>query len=95
MAQLKTLSVYDKAVGAYLPPFNVRSIPEGVRAFADMANREGHSFNNHPADYTLFLIGDFDEETGLYTQDGAHSSLGTALELMDHPAQPDQMNLVV
>lgn len=95
MAQLKTFAVFDKAVGAYLQPFNLRTIEEGIRLFKTTVNNPNSPFHNYPADYTLFQIASYDEESGLYTQDGAYQSLGNALELIDkQPANPDQLNLV-
>lgn len=94
MALLKTFAVFDSAVGAYLQPFNLRTHEEGIRLFKQNVNNEQTAFAKFPGDYTLFCIGTYDEESGKYRQDGAHQSLGNALELLDKTANPDQLNLV-
>ena len=58
-------TVYDVKAKLHLQPFFMRSIPEAVRAFGDLANDEGHQFGKHPEDYTLVQIGDYDETSGL------------------------------
>lgn len=65
---MKTLvfSVYDKAVGAFMPPFQSRSKGEAVRSFMTAVTKEGHQFNSHAGDYELFHIADFNDENGAY-----------------------------
>lgn len=60
-------SVFDKAVGAYLPPFAARSKAEAMRSFADAVNDEKHQFFKHVLDYTLMHVGGFDDESGLFS----------------------------
>ncbi len=53
------MSVYDKAVEAYLRPFTTQSLGQATRVFMDETKREGSEFNMHPEDYALFHIADF------------------------------------
>lgn len=57
----KIFSIYDSKAEAYLPPFFMHHEALAVRAFQDAVNQIGHSFNLHPADYTLFNIGAWDD----------------------------------
>lgn len=64
MTILKAFSVYDAKAQAYLPPFFFRATGEAVRAFTTAANTSGHDFNNYADDYTLFEVGEFNDDTG-------------------------------
>ncbi len=57
-------SIYDSKAVAYLPPFMCHSEGIAIRSFTEACNSEGHQFGKFPADYTLFHIGEFDDETG-------------------------------
>jgi hypothetical protein len=82
---LKVFSVYDSKVEAYLQPFYMRSKGEALRAFGEVVNSQDHLFSRHPADYTLFEIGEFDEGKGDFTMHTHKTPLGTALE---HKSKP-------
>lgn len=83
-------AVFDAAVKAYLDPFNSQTIASAKRAFRAAANEENHDFRLHAADYTLFHLASFDNQTGLITPLSTPVPLGTALayltELSNHPA---------
>jgi len=63
---MKTLlmSVFDSKVGAFSTPFSVKTRGEAIRSFTDACNDDKMPFKQHPADYRLFWIGQFDDETG-------------------------------
>lgn len=61
---MKVVSVKDLAIDAYITPFFVQTVGQAIRMFTDEVNREGSQIRLHPKDYTLYLIGDFDEEKG-------------------------------
>ena len=77
-------TVYDSKAEAYLPPFNMASKGEAIRAFADCVNDNKHSFSRHPADFTLFLLGSFDEASASITALSTPQSLGVAIEYKDN-----------
>ncbi len=58
---LQAFTVFDSKTEAYLKPFFCLSIGEAIRTFTDAVNEPGSPFNRHPADYTLFGIGSFDD----------------------------------
>lgn len=58
-------SVYDKAVGAFLPTFVCRSTGEAIRSFMDACSDGKTSFCQHPDDFTLFHLGSFDDSNGV------------------------------
>lgn len=64
--KLEAYSVYDKAVGAFLPPLFVRSRGEAVRSFSDAVNNKEHQFSRHMMDYVLMAVGSWSDETGVF-----------------------------
>lgn len=62
------VSVYDVAVGAYGRPAFVRTEAEAVRSFSDEVNRpgEGNAMHAHPEHFSLFALGFFDDQEGLF-----------------------------
>jgi len=57
-------TIYDIAVGAYLPPFFLPTVNVALRTFSQCINDQNHAFAQKPSDYTLFHIGKFDATTG-------------------------------
>lgn len=76
----KVFTVYDSKAEAYLQPFFMNSIGEAVRGFGDASEDPKTQFYAHPADFTLFLIGEYDEQNGILINNDANTSLGSALE---------------
>lgn len=79
MAELQVFSVYDTKAAAYFPPFFLPKQAQAVRAFQQCVNDPKHQWGAFPQDYTLFLIGLFDDDTG-QLQCLAPRSLGNGLE---------------
>lgn len=80
--KLKVFAVYDTAVGSYMQPFFMQSKGQAIRSWLDAVNDEKTQFNHHPADFTLFELGEYDEDTGTFTNLEAKLPLGTALDLI-------------
>lgn len=77
---MKVFTVYDSKAELYLPPFYAPATGAGLRSFEQAASSEGHQFNSHGADYTLFEIGEFNEVNGHIEMYNAQKNLGTALQ---------------
>lgn len=79
----KVMAVYDKKMEAYLQPFFVPTVGIGIRSFADEVNRkaEDNGMNRHPEDYELWLLGEFNDETGDFVGDGRRL-VNTAAEMI-------------
>lgn len=60
-------TIYDQKALAYLPPFFLHNRHMAERTFADCVNSHDHQFGKHPEDYTLFIIGEYDDRTGVLT----------------------------
>lgn len=74
-------SIHDSKAAAYLPPFIIHRNEMAIRLFSDMVNNPDHQFSKNPADYTLFLIGEYNDEKGAVTE-GLNLSLGNGLEFV-------------
>ncbi|QCQ84585.1 nonstructural protein [Blackfly microvirus SF02] len=60
-------SVFDSKVGAYTPPFCVKTQGEAIRSFTDACSDDKLPFAKHPGDYRLFLLASFDDISGVVT----------------------------
>jgi len=79
---LVLLAVFDSKVGIFDRPFLVRSSAEGIRSFADEVARQDSVLRQHPEDYSLHRMGEFDQTTGAVIPEVAPVALITALELV-------------
>lgn len=61
---LKMYSVFDTKVEAYMAPFTSPTHGSAIRAFTDTVNDESTTLGAHPEDYTLFYLGDFNQQDG-------------------------------
>ncbi len=74
-------TVHDVKAHAYLPPFVLPTNEMAIRTMTDCVNDKGHNFGAHPEDYTLFLIGEWDNVTGK-VEDLDKISLGNGLDFI-------------
>jgi len=82
MAKLKVFAVWDNAVGAYLTPHVIQTRGLALRAFMDEGSRPESQFAKHPLDFSLFELGDYDDELGCFINHNAPVNLGTLSSLM-------------
>lgn len=88
----KIFSIYDSKAEAYLPPFFLNATGLALRAFEDAANNPQTDFGKYSADYTLFELGEFDEQNCDFNFHRAMINLGTALTFIK--ARPEADSLV-
>lgn len=79
---MKIFSVYDSKAEYFMQPMFIQSTGQAIRMFQDTTMEKDHLFSRHPADFTLFEIGEFDEKKGLIKMKDSKINLGTALENM-------------
>lgn len=63
-ARMKIVVVHDAAMACFLNPFATPHIGGAIRSFMDEARNEQSPVFAHPEDYDLYLIGEFDTDTG-------------------------------
>ena len=73
---------YDSKADAYSLPFWALTVPAGVRAFSDMALNPETLVNRHPADFTLFHVGEFNDVSGQVKMFDVKTNLGLASEFI-------------
>ena len=76
-------SIFDSKLGKYFAPTFMPSRGIAIRQFSDQAMDENTPIGKHPADYTLFEVGQFDDDKGVLINHEANVSLGTALEYLE------------
>jgi len=79
---LQIFAVYDSKVGAYMAPFFMSSRGQAIRAFCDTAEDPNSQLGKHPEDFTLFHLGEYDDQSASFSIGSTPISLGVALELL-------------
>lgn len=62
----KVFSVFDQKAGIYHSPFLTHNRATAMRMMSDVLSRGEHSFAAHPTDFTLFELGEFDDNSGTF-----------------------------
>lgn len=77
---LQFFSVYDSKAEMYMRPFLFQSNAEAVRSFSDLCNDTDTLCGKHPEDFTLFHLGEFNDQDGSITTSGVLATLGNGVE---------------
>lgn len=66
---MKAYAIYDSKAEAYLTPVFMPNDGTAIRAISDklLENNTDNNLWRHAEDYTLFCVGEWDEEDGLIT----------------------------
>ena len=78
--------IHDQKAEAFLNPFFLPMKAMAVREFQNMVNDPGHAFGRNPSDYTLFMIGVWDGETGKVVETDT-TAIGNGVEFLQQPAE--------
>jgi len=67
----KIVAIRDRAIDAFGVPAFVNNIGGAIRSFGDEVKRphsvdRPNNLNQHPEDYDLYSLGEFDDETGTF-----------------------------
>lgn len=62
---MKIFSVRDAKVEAFMQPFFSPTMGAAIRSLSEAVNDPKHEFSKNSADYSLWLVGDFDDSTGV------------------------------
>jgi len=75
------ITVLDIQAETFLVPQFTHNKATAKRLFAQAVNEPGHDFNRHPESYSLYKIGEYNEETGLITPcDPEHLALAETVK---------------
>lgn len=64
--------IKDIKLGLFETPFTCRHVGEAIRDFETVNKDPKNKYGLHPADYELWQIGTFNEETGEVTNKPTH-----------------------
>lgn len=67
--KLLVFSIYDSVAKVYSNPFFMPNSGQALRAFGDEVQRSDSVINKHAADYKLYQIGVFDDNSGEFDKD--------------------------
>lgn len=76
------VAVRDLKASAFLHPHFQVSTGVAVRSFSDAVADKSSMISQHPADYQLFKVGEFDDVTGLITPILVPELLASAIEFV-------------
>lgn len=79
----KIFTVYDSKSEVYSKPFMLKTKGEAMRGFVDVSNDKESAIGQHPEDYSLFEIGEFDDGSANIVNHDANVSLGVAIEFVN------------
>ncbi len=74
-------AIFDTASGCYLKTIFARADGEIMREFQNMCSDKEHPCGQHPEDYSLFRLGNFEDQTGKLS-DEDNECLATGLEMV-------------
>lgn len=77
-------AIRDRAADVFGQPIFLASVGIAVRSFADEVNRAdaNNNLNKHPEDFDLYKLAEFDDDTGLFTQDGPPKQVAVGKDLV-------------
>lgn len=78
----RIFSIFDSKLDAFAPPFFMSTLGQATRAFTDEAFNPQSLLSKHPEDYTLFELGEFDDQNAAFTLHPTPKSIGLALEFV-------------
>lgn len=76
----KMFTVRDSKSEAFLPPLYFRQRGEALRAFQVSANEPSHNFCRFPEDFSMYEIGEWNDETGRVEMYDTPVLLGIAID---------------
>lgn len=81
----RTFTVHDNKADMFLSPFYEITVGEAIRAFTDIVNLKDHPVHRHPNDYSLFLLGTYDTQSGQHKNLTTPELLGLAINYLNEP----------
>lgn len=62
----KCFSVLDSKASVFGTPFFSATAGSALRMFTDLVNDKNSIVSRHPEDFSLYVIGEFDDSTGVF-----------------------------
>lgn len=61
--RMQIFAIYDHVARTYTTPFFQHNKEMAIRAFGNMTSNDQTQYGQNPEDYTLWHIGEYDDET--------------------------------
>lgn len=74
--------IYDSKADRYNPPFSVHTYGEAERGFKDLVNDKTTAIGQHPEDFILFSLGEWDDDKGILLPLVEKQSLGNGIDFL-------------
>lgn len=65
--KLNAYVIFDSKAQIYNKPFFLINSSIALRSFQDITNDENTDIHNHPEDFSLWLIGEYEDATAVFT----------------------------
>lgn len=65
--KIQFFAIYDEKACAYMCPLKEQNKLTALRAFSLTCEKQDTMFYQHPEDFSIFYVGDFDDNTGIFT----------------------------
>lgn len=90
--RVRMFAIRDLKVEAFMTPYFAMTDAQAVRMFGDSVNEAGSALNRHTDDYSLFRIGEWDDQSGqVLPEMPAFIVEGVALKRREAPAGPREV----
>lgn len=92
MSHKQVFAIRDSKVGYFGPPMILRSTGEAIRVFTDACQDQKSQLSRHPEDFSLHLIGEYDEVKGQMIPQ-SHVSFGSGTSFIPRPVVDPAMSV--
>lgn len=90
MSKTTYYAVHDAKAGIYGVPFPQAGDKVAIRGFTEASLNPETELNKYPTDFSIFRVGYYDDETGLFTAEAPPEFLATAQNCINH-AEKEQL----
>jgi len=92
MSTIGIFNIFDSKANTYTVPSYSINIETARREFQTTINKKGAGYlYEYAEDYTLFYLGEYDQDTGTMVLEQAPKSVINALQLKDQSVVPDMV----
>jgi len=88
---LKLFSIYDGKIRSFMRPFLDAHTGSALRSFEQACKEPTSPFAQFPADFVLYEVGTFNEETGETTSYSPKIQLAAAIDYVRQSQAPSQI----
>jgi len=89
---LKIFSIYDGKIRSFMRPFLDAHTGSALRSFEQACKEPTSPFAQFPADFVLYEVGTFNEETGQTNSYSPNIQIAAAIDYVRHPQAPLPLN---